>query len=157
MGLHRFVDDCNHDCSLVRKTTMCAHNDLAELKKLRRRTKPIRAWKVLQESGLNVYTGYGRAKYGPGQVKAKGVTRTTLYHASRPRGLHVYRTKRAARCMVYGSRVVVPVYINPCDLIAAEPPSNCRCSQLVACGLTIRPEDWAAAGLPKRATRRRYV
>ncbi len=133
---------------------MCATNDPVELKRLRRRTKPICAWKVLQKSGLNVYTGYRSARYGPGQVKAVDVTPTTCYFQ---RGLHVYRTKRDARRVVYRFWVVVPVYIDPSDLIAAESPSNCRASQLVACKLTIRPEDWAAAGLPKRATRRRYV
>ena len=134
---------------------MCATNDPAELKKLRRYTKPIRAWKVLQESGLNVWTGYALAAYGPGQVKAKGVIPTTCYRA---RGLHVYRTKRDARIMAHGSHAVVPVYINPSDLIAAGSPSNCWLPpQLVSCRLTIRPEDWDAAGLPKRATRRRYV
>jgi hypothetical protein len=136
---------------------MCASNDLTELRKLQRKIKPIRAWKVLRKSGLNIYTGYGRAKYGPGQVKAAGVTPTTLYLMPGPRGLHVYRTKRVARHMAYGFRVAVPVYINPSDLIAAEPSNNYRCAQLVACRLTIRPEDWAAAGLPKRATRCRYV
>lgn len=136
---------------------MCATNNLVELKKLRRQTKLIRAWKVLRPPGLNVYTSYGVAKYGPGQVKAVGVTPTTCYSPYCPRGLHVYRTKRSARRAVYGGRVLVPVYIDPSNLIAAEPPSSYRCSQLVACQLTIRPEDWVAAGLPKRATRRRYV
>lgn len=133
---------------------MCANNDSTELRKLQRKMKPICAWKVLQKSGLNVYTTYGIAKYGPGQVKAVGVTPTTCY---RRRGLHTYRTKRGAARQAYGSRVTIPVYIDPCNLIAAELLSDCRCPQLVACRLTIRPEDWAAVGLPKRATRRRYV
>jgi hypothetical protein len=133
---------------------MCATNDLAELKKLRRCTKPIRAWKVLQAFGLNVCTGYRMARYGPGQVKAKGVTRTTRYKAC---GLHAYRKKCDARRFCFLREWIVPVYVDPRDLIAAEPLLDVRWPQLVACRLTIRPEDWAAAGLPKRATRRRYV
>lgn len=133
---------------------MCATNNPAELEKLRRRTKPIRAWKVLRKSGLNVWIGYALAVYGPGRVKAKGISRATCY---RKRGLHVYRTKRSAYHTKVGFEVAVPVYIDPRDLIAAEPSGDTLWPQLVACRLTIRPEDWAAAGLPKRATRRRYV
>jgi hypothetical protein len=132
---------------------MCATNDLTELRKLRRKMKSIRAWKVLRKSGLNVWTRYALAEYGPGQVRAKGVSRATCYGK---RGLHVYRTKRDASSTACGARVAVPIYINPRDLIAAEPPKG-DLPELVVCRLTIRPEDWAAAGLPKRATRRRYV
>ena len=132
---------------------MCATNSLVELKKLRRRTKPIRAWKILRKSGANVWTGYAKAAYGPGQVKAVGVSRATRYEK---RGLYVYRTAYCARGFICGEECVVPVYVDPKDLIAAEPTCGWQ-SQLVTCRLTIRPEDWAAAGLPKRATRRRYV
>lgn len=135
---------------------MCATNDPAELKKLHRRTKPIRAWKVLRKSGLNVWTRYALAQYGPGQAKAKGVSRTTQYNNQTPRGLHVYRRNYDACVMVYGTQVVVPVYIDPKDLIAAEFP-KADTAQLVACRLTIQPEDWEATELPKRATRRRYI
>ncbi len=137
---------------------MCATNDPATLQRLRRRKKPIRAWKVLLRSGRNFVVPGIRAQYGPGQVKAKSVTRVTLYDSSMPRGLHVYSTKRVAQWWAVHGCIVVPVHVNSEDLIAAElPDDGVYCSQLVACRLTIRPEDWAAAGLPKRATRRRYV
>lgn len=135
---------------------MCASNDPATLRRLRRRKEPIGAWKILQKSGTNVWTGYTEAKYGPGRVKAVGVTRTTHYGFSH-RGLHTYRMKPCAQIQKGPREVIVPAYIDPKDLIAAEPPGAAYGSQLVTCRLTIRPEDWAAAGLPKRATRDRYV
>jgi hypothetical protein len=135
---------------------MCAHNDPATLRKLRRRTKSIRAWKVLRKSGSNFYHWVAQADYGPGRVKAVKADRTTRYNSDRPRGLHAYRTKRTARGLSGYLCAVVPVYIDPADLIAAEPACK-GTAQLVACRLTIRPEDWEAAKLPKRVTRRRYV
>ena len=135
---------------------MCATNDPVELKKLRRRTKPIRAWKILQKSGVNVWTSYAKAMYGPGQVKARGVTRATCYRVHRRHGLHVYRTARSAERIRCIRERIVSVYIDPQDLIAAE-HRGIFGAQLVTCRLTIQPEDWAAAGFPKRTTRRRYI
>jgi hypothetical protein len=54
------------------------------------------------------------------------------------------------------TEIVVPVYIDPKDLIAAEPAGKSD-AQVVACRVTIRPEDWKAAKLPKHVTRRRYI
>lgn len=136
---------------------MCATNDPVELGKLRRQTKPIHAWKVLQKSGLNIWTGHARAMYGPGQVKAKGVSHATQYGVFARRGLHVYRKRRDAQTFCSVRERVVLVHVDPKDLIAAERHMHQSRPQLVACRLTIRPEDWAATGLPKRATRRRYV
>jgi hypothetical protein len=139
-----------------------------ELKKLRKRKKPIRAWKVLWQSGQNSMggtPGITRCFYGPGTVKAKGVNRTTAYgvwdvqhQCFDYRGLHVYRSRQRVDWVDR----TIPVYIEPEDLIAAEARGvavydGVSGSQLVACRLTIRPEDWESAGLPKRATRRRYV
>lgn len=140
---------------------MCAFNDPDELRKLRKQTKPIRAWKVLQGSGRstgrNICYWIGSSYYGPGHTVAKHVTRATTYDSDDPTGLHIYRTKKTAAYVTFGrSYRAVPVYIDPKDLIAAEAASDPD-SQLVACRLTIRPEDWEAAGFPKRVTRRRYV
>jgi len=132
---------------------MCAVNNPEELEKLRRRTKPIRAWKVLCPTGKSTLELVPPVSYGPGQVKAKGVTRETRYDVSRPRGLHVYRRKRDAE---YFPGLCVPVYIDPKDIIAAELALE-RYAELATCRLTIRPENWAGAGLPKRATRKRYI
>lgn len=134
---------------------MCAINDLVALRRLRQRKKPIKAWKVLMLSGRNMLA-WPQCIYGPGVVKAKRVTRATKYDSDHPRGLHAYWRKARAQDYLHDRRRIVPVFIDPADLIAVE-FIGAFGSQLVACRLIIRPEDWNAAGLPKRATRRRYA
>jgi len=140
---------------------MCARGCSEEsLQRVRRKSKPICVWKVLTHKGENLFSRVGLplCKYGPGTISAKGTSSTTKYNLDAPRGLHVYRHKRTAVEWesVCENDVVVRAYVDPQDVIAVEPYDEPR-AQLVACRLTIRPEDWKAAGLPPRATRRRYA
>ncbi len=119
--------------------------------RIKRRERPFRAYKVLRSPTCRGPV-FKRGTYGPGKCESK--TRYTYYEykGGRCYGLHICRSKRAARYWLGNKRLrLIPVTIHPEDVIAAD-----RNEIAVRC-LYISKRDWVVAGMPNRKERLRVI
>lgn len=114
---------------------MCAIPNKKALKEIHRKTEPFTAWKIVSKRA-GAY--FGAFQYKPGWNYAIGInphtskqiriTRESSYDPDFPVGIHVYAE------LPTSSGFIVPVTVNPKDIIAAEsPPPKDRIIADVGC------------------------
>lgn len=133
---------------------MCATKDAAETAILRNQDKPFTAWKSVGPNAGAVWAGGVRYKPGVNQAKCSygDVTRDHDYNAENA-GVHAYFSGEDA--LQGRGECVVPVKINPWDVIAVESPKHSY-RQVVACRVTVDQRAWEKAGVRFRDVKPKY-
>ena len=123
---------------------MCCDSNSKATKQVQRQSKTFVAYKVVRRRhhSSEIESVVGNMTWGPGIHKPH--RKAKRYNSMNPHGFHFYFNRSAAqRCITLGwstKDFVLPVRIDPKDVIAAEPQNPIR--QGAALKVTVTEQDW---------------